>query len=132
MKVCGGAMKIISDRRPPQAASGANTGFACTRSALGLMATGSADPAKTMEENMPVVDPRIAGKPVPRISKATMERDCVARVKDVKALDVACLDRQRRGAAPTRDRGGVHPGEGALAAVLAGGRGGAHARSRRR
>jgi quercetin dioxygenase-like cupin family protein len=94
MKVCGGAMKIISDRRPPQAASGANTGFACTRSALGLMATGSAGPAKTMEENMPVVDPRIAGKPVPRISKATMERDCVARVKDVKALDVAFLDQR--------------------------------------
>jgi mannose-6-phosphate isomerase-like protein (cupin superfamily) len=41
---------------------------------------------------MPVVDPRIAGKPVPRISKQAMERDCVARVQDVKALDVAFLD----------------------------------------
>jgi hypothetical protein len=35
---------------------------------------------------MPVVDPRIAGKPVPRISKEMVERECVARVKNVKAL----------------------------------------------
>jgi quercetin dioxygenase-like cupin family protein len=41
---------------------------------------------------MPVVDPRIAGKPIPRISKDMMERDCVARVSKVKALDVAFLD----------------------------------------
>jgi len=41
---------------------------------------------------MPVADPRIAGKPVPRISKETMERECVARVKNVRALDVAFLD----------------------------------------
>jgi quercetin dioxygenase-like cupin family protein len=41
---------------------------------------------------MPVVDPRIAGKPVPRISKETMERECVARVKNIRALDVAFLD----------------------------------------
>ena len=43
---------------------------------------------------MPVVDPRIAGKPVPRISKETMERDCVARAANVKALDVAFLDQR--------------------------------------
>ena len=43
---------------------------------------------------MPVVDPRIAGKPVPRISKQTMERDCVARAKDARALDIAFLDQR--------------------------------------
>ena len=43
---------------------------------------------------MPVVDPRIAGKPVPKISKAVMERDCVARANKVKALDVAFLDQR--------------------------------------
>src|ERR1700680_2027301 len=43
---------------------------------------------------MPVVDPRIAGKPVPRISREAMERECLARVKNVKALDVAFLDQR--------------------------------------
>src|SRR5260370_32546475 len=43
---------------------------------------------------MPVVDPRIAGKPVPRISKERMERECVARVKNVKAPEVAFLDQR--------------------------------------
>ncbi len=43
---------------------------------------------------MPVVDPRIAGKSVPRISKAAMESECVARAKDAKALDVAFLDQR--------------------------------------
>jgi hypothetical protein len=43
---------------------------------------------------MPVVDPRIVGKPVPRISKERMERECVARVKNVEALDVAFLDQR--------------------------------------
>jgi quercetin dioxygenase-like cupin family protein len=43
---------------------------------------------------MPVVDQRIAGKPVPRISQDAMERECVARVKAVKALDVAFLDQR--------------------------------------
>ena len=43
---------------------------------------------------MPVVDPRIAGKPAPRISKERMERECVARVKSVKAPDVAFLDQR--------------------------------------
>jgi mannose-6-phosphate isomerase-like protein (cupin superfamily) len=40
------------------------------------------------------VDSRIAGKPVPRISRAAMERDCVARAKDARALDVAFLDQR--------------------------------------
>ena len=43
---------------------------------------------------MAVVDPRIAGKPVPRISKATMERDSVARAKNVRALEPAFLDQR--------------------------------------
>jgi quercetin dioxygenase-like cupin family protein len=43
---------------------------------------------------MPVVDPRIAGQPIPSISKAAMERDCVARAKNVKALDLAFLDQR--------------------------------------
>jgi mannose-6-phosphate isomerase-like protein (cupin superfamily) len=43
---------------------------------------------------MPVVDPRLKGKPVPRISKAAMERDSVARAKDARALDLAFLDQR--------------------------------------
>jgi quercetin dioxygenase-like cupin family protein len=43
---------------------------------------------------MPVVDARIAGKPVPRISRDAMERECVARAKNVKAMDVAFLDQR--------------------------------------
>ena len=43
---------------------------------------------------MPVVDPRIAGKPVPRISKETMERDNVARARTVKGSDLAFLDQR--------------------------------------
>jgi quercetin dioxygenase-like cupin family protein len=43
---------------------------------------------------MPVVDPRIAGKPVPKISKAQMERDCVARAASVKGSDMAFLDQR--------------------------------------
>ncbi|MGP0092898.1 MAG: hypothetical protein ACLPKB_23590 [Xanthobacteraceae bacterium] len=43
---------------------------------------------------MAAVDPRIAGKPAPRVSRETMERECVARVKNVKALDVAFLDQR--------------------------------------
>ncbi len=43
---------------------------------------------------MPIVDPRIAGKPVPRISKEAMERDNVARAKTVKGADVAFLDQR--------------------------------------
>ena len=43
---------------------------------------------------MPVVDPRIAGKPIPRISKEMMERECVARATNVKAIDVAFIDQR--------------------------------------
>jgi len=43
---------------------------------------------------MPVVDPLIAGKPVPRISKETMERDNVARARTVKGSDLAFLDQR--------------------------------------
>jgi len=43
---------------------------------------------------MPIVDPRIAGKPIPRISKETMERECVARAKNMKAMGVAFLDQR--------------------------------------
>src|SRR4051812_45299009 len=43
---------------------------------------------------MAVVDPRIAGKPGPKISKEAMERDCVARAKKGKAMDLAFLDQR--------------------------------------
>src|ERR1041385_6177045 len=43
---------------------------------------------------MPVVDPRIAGKPVPRISKQMMERQNVARASKVKGLAIAFLDQR--------------------------------------
>src|SRR6516225_4016054 len=43
---------------------------------------------------MPVVDPRIAGKPVPRVSKETIELDCVEHEKKARALDVAFLDQR--------------------------------------
>ena len=43
---------------------------------------------------MPVVDPRIVGKPVPRISKEAMERDNVARARTVKGSDLAFLDQR--------------------------------------
>lgn len=59
-----------------------------------LVALGSAGAANDRGETMLVVDPRIAGKPVPRVSKETMEHECVARVKNVKALDVAFLDQR--------------------------------------
>ena len=120
---------------------------------------------------MPVVDPRIAGKPVPRISKETMERDNVARAQTVKGSDLAFLDQRipayqreiidmvgmgvtenaalrpnvKAGAhgfsityvrAPKGKGAALHrhateevfiPVQGALAGVLAGRRGGAHA-----
>ncbi len=41
---------------------------------------------------MPNVDPRIAGKPIPRISKEQMEREHVARASTVRGSDVAFLD----------------------------------------
>ena len=40
------------------------------------------------------VDPRIAGKPVPRISKATMERESVARAKNARGMEPAFLDQR--------------------------------------
>ena len=43
---------------------------------------------------MPVVDPRLAGKPVPRISRETMERGHVARASSVKGSDLAFLDQR--------------------------------------
>jgi quercetin dioxygenase-like cupin family protein len=43
---------------------------------------------------MPVIDPRIAGKPVPRISKEMMERDNFARARTVKGSDLAFLDQR--------------------------------------
>ena len=43
---------------------------------------------------MPVVDPRLQGKPVPRISKETMERDSVARASKVKGSGLAFLDQR--------------------------------------
>ncbi len=67
-----------------------NAGFAGMISALGLAGRSAND----REESMAVVDPRIAGKPVPRVSKETMERECVAREKKAKALDVAFLDQR--------------------------------------
>jgi len=46
---------------------------------------------------MPVVDPRLRGKPVPKVSVETMERDCVARAKTVKGSDLAFLDQRLPG-----------------------------------
>ena len=43
---------------------------------------------------MPIVDPRIAGKPVPRISRETMERQCVARATKVNGSNLAFLDQR--------------------------------------
>lgn len=43
---------------------------------------------------MPVVDPRIAGKPVPKISIEEMERDAVARAETVTGSDMAFLDQR--------------------------------------
>lgn len=43
---------------------------------------------------MPVVDPRLAGKPVPRISKEQMERENVARVRTMKGSDMAFVDQR--------------------------------------
>jgi mannose-6-phosphate isomerase-like protein (cupin superfamily) len=43
---------------------------------------------------MPVVDPRLKGKPIPRISKEAMERDSVARAAQVKGSSVAFVDQR--------------------------------------
>jgi hypothetical protein len=39
----------------------------------------------TREEIMPVVDPRLAGKPVPKISREAMKRSHVARAAKARA-----------------------------------------------
>jgi quercetin dioxygenase-like cupin family protein len=46
---------------------------------------------------MPVVDPRLRGKSVPKVSIETMERDCVARARTVKGSDLAFLDQRLPG-----------------------------------
>jgi len=43
---------------------------------------------------MPIVDPRLKGKPIPRISKEAMERDSVARANRVKGSSVAFVDQR--------------------------------------
>jgi quercetin dioxygenase-like cupin family protein len=43
---------------------------------------------------MPVVDPRLQDKPIPRISKETMEREAVARAQKVRGSDLAFLDQR--------------------------------------
>ena len=43
---------------------------------------------------MPVVDPRLAGKPVPKVSREAMERGHVARANSVKGADIAFLDQR--------------------------------------
>jgi hypothetical protein len=48
---------------------------------------------RAQEEIMTVVDPRLAGKPVPRISRETMERGHTARAS-AKGSDLAFLDQR--------------------------------------
>jgi mannose-6-phosphate isomerase-like protein (cupin superfamily) len=43
---------------------------------------------------MPVADSRLAGKPVPRISREVMERGHVARAKGARGADIAFLDQR--------------------------------------
>jgi mannose-6-phosphate isomerase-like protein (cupin superfamily) len=43
---------------------------------------------------MPIVDPRLAGKPVPRISREAMESGHVARARKAKGADIAFLDQR--------------------------------------
>src|ERR1700691_2104237 len=43
---------------------------------------------------MPNVDPRIAGKPVPKISREAMERGHVARAKNARGAEIAFLDQR--------------------------------------
>jgi quercetin dioxygenase-like cupin family protein len=50
--------------------------------------------AITRRKRMPVVDPRLAGKPVPRISPDVMERGHVARANAVQGSDIAFLDQR--------------------------------------
>ena len=46
---------------------------------------------------MPVVDPRLRDKPVPKVSVETMEKDCVARAQTVKGSELAFLDQRLPG-----------------------------------
>ncbi len=46
---------------------------------------------------MPVVDPRLRDKPVPKISVEKMESDCAAHVKTLKGSDLAFLDQRLPG-----------------------------------
>src|SRR5580704_15542809 len=43
---------------------------------------------------MPVVDPRLMGKPVPKISREAMERGHVARAAKARGADIAFLDQR--------------------------------------
>jgi mannose-6-phosphate isomerase-like protein (cupin superfamily) len=43
---------------------------------------------------MPIVDPRLAGKPVPRISREAMENSNVARAKGARGAEIAFLDQR--------------------------------------
>ena len=43
---------------------------------------------------MPVVDPRLAGNPVPKISRDAMERGHVARAAKARGADIAFLDQR--------------------------------------
>ena len=43
---------------------------------------------------MPVVDPRLAGKPVPKISRGAMERGHVARAAKARGAEIAFLDQR--------------------------------------
>src|SRR6202050_4326096 len=43
---------------------------------------------------MPVVDPRLAGKPVPKISREAMERGHVARAAKARGADIAFIDQR--------------------------------------
>jgi len=43
---------------------------------------------------MPVVDPRLAGKPVPKISREAMERGHVARAAQARGAAIAFLDQR--------------------------------------
>ena len=43
---------------------------------------------------MPVVDPRLAGKPVPQVSREKMEQHHVARARNSRGADIAFLDQR--------------------------------------
>lgn len=43
---------------------------------------------------MPIVDPRLQGKPIPKVSVAQMERGHVARLKAMKGSEIAFVDQR--------------------------------------